>query len=310
MKDGSRQADKATTTGNRTGWPWLPVAAAVMLGTFIGGKIEGSMLWLSGATVMLMVGLWLWWKERQRMSVAAGLVVLMLTTAGWSAARLGHWQGDSVQQWLGERSQLAKVRGVIVERPMVSAAHRGAFAPFGGWESPRTFFVLKLDEVESHGQWVRCRGNLLVRLDKAVTGLQQGDEVEVTGWLAGFDGPLNPGEYDRRQGFVQKGIDGRLSAGGSENVRRMGRVEPMSRVMGYGAEVRRVAAMGAGWSLRLGLKGEKPETMALLEALLLGKRGWDLALLEDSFRQTGLMHLLSISGAHLGILLVLTTVVA
>ncbi len=313
-----REATEAIQWWERAGLPWMPVAVAVMLGTFVGGSvhlegnsgINGARVWLIITSVMLLPGLGLWWKGRQRAAMGVGLVVLMLTTAGWSAARLRQMPEDSVRQWLGQASQLAKVRGVIVDRPVISSAHRGAFAQFGGWESPRTFFVLKLDALESHGQWLRCRGKLLVRLDKGVTGLRQGEWVEVTGWLAGFEGPLNPGEYDRRKGFMQQGIDGRMSAGGIENVRRMGNAEPMSRVLGHGAEVRRVAAMGAAWSLRLGLKDESPETRAMLEALLLGKRGWDLALLEDSFRQTGLIHLLSISGAHLGILLLLTTVVA
>jgi competence protein ComEC len=49
--------------------------------------------------------------------------------------------------------------------------------------------------------------------------------------------------------------------------------------------------------------------IGFLEALLLGRRDADLRDLTDSFRRVGLAHLLSISGAHLGILLFLVWLV-
>ncbi|NJL31619.1 MAG: ComEC family competence protein [Phycisphaerales bacterium] len=291
------------------GKPWLMPAGMVVAGTALGGMMGGAWVWMLVATVSLGAGLWSWVRGRWSTSARLGFMTLILLAAGLAAMRVHEPPHQSIENYAGQISQLAVVRGTVVQRPVLVEPHRGAFARFVSWEAPHTYFVMQVSAIENKSRWQPCEGRLLVRLGKAETELQLGEMIEIAGWLSGWEGPKNPGEEDRRIELQRKGIGAQLSATSLANVRRRTDPLPPYKLAHCWDMFRDTAAQFAHRSLRLGLTEDDAST-ALLEALLLGRWNWELSLVEESFRRTGLVHLLSISGAHLGILLGLTVMVA
>ena len=140
-------------------------------------------------------------------------------------------------------------------------------------------------------------GRLWVRIAQADHRVRQGDRIQVTGWLNPINGPSNPGQHDFRPYLAAHGIRGQISLAMRGNWRL---IEPDAA--GALQRGRRWISQAAAASLRVGLDHD-PQRVAFLDALLLGHRETKLGDLDAVFRDVGLAHLLSISGAHLAILL-------
>jgi len=145
-----------------------------------------------------------------------------------------------------------------------------------------------------------------------------GDEIEAYGMLRAFPKPRNPGEFDRHQAAQEEGLAGILSVKARDSIRLMkpGKGEWPVWVWMVRTWRAKLQERAAGWlhqdlSAESTLRTSKSvgdEAEALLAALLLGDRGPSLDEVQENFRRIGLAHLLSISGLHLGIL-VLTGII-
>ena len=194
------------------------------------------------------------------------------------------------------------VEGTIVGDVTVRAADRGAFAAFN-YRRPRTLGRLRVEnrwDAEA-GIAVPARGTVLLKVNEPAPWLTEGQRVRVTGTLQAFTPPENPGSYDFAAAMARTGVGGRLTA------RRATGVVVLSPTPG---PARNLALLKGGlriraWEgLRAGFADRSPDA-ALLGSLLLGRKDPALDQLRDDFRVVGLSHLLSISGAHLGILVIL-----
>lgn len=262
-------------------WPWL----SVWLGLGAAG--------LAGTVGMVLA-------QRLRAAAMWGLLTLAALGAAWQVVRVHYTRADSIARYVGPSSQLAKVAGWVVDEPRLRSPVRGGFGRFN-YESPATLFTLEVEAVEEAGRWVSASGRLLVRIDQADHRIQAGQRIQAAGWLGPISGPRNPGERDYREFFAQEGVVGRLVLPGRGNWRL---IDPASSsgVGGMIQTARRWSAEAMLRSLRLGI-APNTEPLTLLEALLLGRWGDGLTQVYDDFRRTGLAHVLSISGAHLAILM-------
>ena len=128
-------------------------------------------------------------------------------------------------------------------------------------------------------------------------GVAPGDRVRLFGWLALVSGPSNPGEWDRRADLRGRGIDVAFSAGPPANV------AVLSRGGGTVAQAARRWLTGVRADAAGRIDGLlPPRTRGVAKALLLGDR---TGLTDDdrhTFVASGTMHLLAISGLHVGLL--------
>ncbi|HKK89643.1 MAG TPA: ComEC/Rec2 family competence protein [Saprospiraceae bacterium] len=106
-----------------------------------------------------------------------------------------------------------------------------------------------------------------------------------------FEKPKNPDQFDYRSFCMRKGIFGRLFLH-PEDVNQMGRVSGWR----YASVLWRKKLLD---KLEEFLTGQE---LHLAQALLLGFRDEMPAELRDKFRESGNMHLLAISGMHMGII--------
>ncbi len=215
----------------------------------------------------------------------------------WGTLSNRHIGRHHVSAYLRDEAQLVQVTGTLDGATQIASPQRGAFAHFS-YEPPSTYGVLKLESLLLEGQEQPVTGRLLVRIPQADHRLSAGMNVRMLGWLSQVQAPRNPGESDYRVTYAQRELDGNLTLDSRANVTQLAPPAPTQAWSSW----REQLAQRASESLRLGLSPQ-PERLAFLDAILLGRWGPDLTELRESFRRTGLSHLLSISGAHLGILL-------
>lgn len=156
---------------------------------------------------------------------------------------------------------------------------------------------VEVQAIRQHGQWKPCEGKILLYLDKMGPKVAYGDLLLVSGKPALVARPANPGEFDYRQYLRNQHIYHQhyLRAGA---FLRLGHPE-RNPVMEKAIRVRR----GAEATLKkvIGTKRE----YAIANGIILG-------LLDDLDQETrsayaasGAMHVLSVSGLHVGILFVI-----
>ena len=201
---------------------------------------------------------------------------------------------DDVRQLLGPRRRLATVRGHIVTNPRVEQ-REWAFARFSHAD-PSTSFYLMLSEVKTGHGWRRTRGTIRVHVGEPAPGLRVGDSIEAACWLHRFEEPANPGQFNVA-GYLGRrnvGVGASVASKDAVTLRRESPPNVLTRL-------RRILGRAAARALLDHAPSDTPSE-GLLEALLLGYRGNIDRRTYEAFRKTGLLHLISLSGMHLGIL--------
>jgi len=310
-------SDDASMTGleqRSTDWETLgrslPVrlALAWMGGILVGawvGYLYLSMV-LAVVSLLVAVGLWLGAARRGR-EMPRGVEWLTIfavvwIASGWYTTSTQYAARQSIERVMpGEQSggpALARVQGTVASVPRDVLPEQGAFGLFN-FREPGTLFELKLDAADVGHGFEPAHGAILIRIKEHEHRPKLGQRIQATGWLSEIGPTQNPGEFDYKAYLQREGITGRMT------LARRGNWTPLSDPPRYTLTgIRRSIGDAAAASLALGMPHD-PERLGLLEALLLGRRTGDIKDLTESFRAVGLAHILSISGAHLGILLVL-----
>lgn len=204
-------------------------------------------------------------------------------------------QSNDINNLIADEPKLATIRGSVITEPYISRYPDWEFARFKP-SDPTSSFYLEVNEVEGVTGWTPVTGTVRVQVGEPVLDLQPGDNIQTYCWLDRLGSPTNPGQFDfaaylaRRNIFVGVYIESR---GGIELLR--------SATTGAFARFRtqiREAATSA-------LVGDLPQgetNRELLQALLLGYRRDIDSDTYRAFRRTGLLHFISLSGMHLGIL--------
>lgn len=300
------------------------LVAGLAVGQGLGSGALGVWGWLTAAGVLAGVGVA---GRNRRLRVAAATAALVFAAAGYGLVRSDHLARDDIAHWipgwslsganaLGDAAHpeaaagalpgatLAVVEGVVAGPPHLATPVRGAMGQFA-YANPSTLIELEVRAIVESGRPRPASGRLLVDFEQADHRLRSGDRIRVTGWLAGHEPPSNPGERDYRAMLEAMGLRGRLTCPRRGNWTR---IEPAPLVSpGSLQRMRERLAAACSASLSLGMtRGEHDgvgaDRLALLHALLLGQRRTLPKELTEAFRDVGLSHILSISGAHLGVL--------
>ncbi len=288
--------DSLTVRGIGPG-AWLLCAG--VLGLALGQWVVAPIWWLTAAMVCpwaLALGgkrlahRWGWW----------GLLIGVVCLHGGWAGLVAHWEDDrpGIEAFVdrpghAERGHITRVEGVVTGAVRHVPTDDGVFTEFGH-RPPGTRFVMDVDRVWTAEGPVRTRGRVLVSIGGVDERLETGQRLGVRGWLMGEREAENPGE----------GMDGlgRFGMMGRVHVSREGNVEVLAQAVRGGGGWRDGLKARADEALMRGIDGESPAGR-LTRALIIGMRDERLYEISEPYRKTGLFHLLSISGAHLSILL-------
>jgi competence protein ComEC len=204
-------------------------------------------------------------------------------------------RANDIRNFIASERKLATIRGLIVNKPRSQYNRDWAFARFK-FTDPASSFYLKIRQVQTVNGWTAAGGKVRVTVDESVLDLAAGDYIQAYCWLERFKSPGNPGQFDvnrylaRRNVFIAASVKSRQ---GIELLR--------AKNAGAFTKVRTYVRQAAAEAL-LGDSLEQGPRRALLEALLLGYRGNIDSDTYRAFQKTGLLHFISLSGMHFGIL--------
>ena len=202
---------------------------------------------------------------------------------------------NDIGNLVAEEPKLAAIRGTVITEPYISKYPDWEFARFKS-SDPTSSFYLKVTEVEGVAGWAAVTGTVRVQVGEPVLDLQPGDNIQVYCWLDRFGPPTNPGQFDTAAYLARKNIYVGVyieSRGGIELLQNTS----AGVFASFKSRLRRAATNA--------LVGDLPQedtSRGLLQALLLGYRRDVDGDTYRAFRKTGLLHFISLSGMHLGIL--------
>ena len=162
------------------------------------------------------------------------------------------------------------------------------------WQSQ---FEVDVDQVRIGQALVPFSGRVLVVSDGRFDQLLPGDRIEAFGLIRSFAGPTNPGERDLRDVYRRRGLHARIDADGPDQI-----VWLQST---YRHWIYRQVASTAQYSRDQLLQHTSQQNGPLALALVLGQREFVANHIRDLLLVTGTVHLLSVSGLHLAIVVVL-----
>ncbi len=290
------QFDRARHAG-----PLVGAAVAWMIGLTVGAAValDGG-VWLTIATLAAAgAGVLAWRIGHWRLVTMLALVSLASTGAGWWSVRVERQSPDHISRLLTDQPRLVELQGTVDGRTYLRLSQSGAMARFM-YSPPATLLILRVERWHGDQQSMPVCGGLLVRITGADLRIAAGDKLRVIGWLRPVDRSANPGERDLRQYLARQDVVGIVNLKSPGNVMTIERAPSMwtgwQRLRDDIARISR-AALNHGMG-----EDVAPSVRALLDALLLGQRRSELAPLNEAFRESGLAHLLSVSGLHVGLL--------
>ena len=239
---------------------------------------------------------------REKPTLWLPLAALFFAYAAWAAVtheRVG--VGDLRALVTAEPTPVV-VTGTLTGGVKIRSPDTGAFAAFN-YRRDRTTCRLDAESVwdPELRREVPLHGTAFFKVNEPVPWLAEGQRVRVSGKLQAFSPPENPGSRDFAGAMAHAGVAGRLTVNKAAGVEVL---EPPAGVARNFALLRQRLRERAWGGLQAGFDAGDPAA-ALLGSLLLGRSDPKLDGLREDFRRVGLSHLLSISGAHLGVLVLL-----
>ena len=283
------------------GLPPLPVSLWLSLILVAGIRAAEALQWTAVLTFPAVLSCLLvaWWL-RDRIPHVSRLILYtaVLLTGGllWTVRDAAE-DGRDIGVLLREQPELSDISVRLTGTTACIPALDARFSAGNSGQELRTLFLVQAQSLRVQDQILPVRGLCRVSVDgDAVSLLRWGDTVELIGRLDLAAGPMNPGEFDFARYLRRSGISAML-------------------FLRHPAAIQTLQSSGM-WSARGLLTAFRQNTVALLEshlspanrataeALLLGNRGHMNPEIERDFVFSGTMHLLAISGLHVGILYV------
>lgn len=278
--------------------PVLPLAAA-----FVCGAVTAVALLPQTVTMVVICWLgcvgvlrgWFWLARRQRWHASTLLLWLLVGCCGatWGLAWHGLFPSQDLAWRLGDRPAPLLIEGHVTSPPRPLPG-MGRDPKTGDPLRPATELSLRLTRIRDGEAWLPVRGSAIVVVDGSRPPVSAGAVVRVFGRGLRPAVSANPGEYDFREDARMRRCLSviRCSSAASVEVLR----EPpwwhlgplLERVRGQGVSVL--------WAHM------NPQMAAFAEALLLGNREALSSEQTEPFLLTGTIHILAISGLHVGIL--------
>lgn len=186
---------------------------------------------------------------------------------------------------------LATVCGRIATNPSISDKSSWHFSRFS-YSKPGTSFILQIDSIINDESVQELSGKIWMRIGGQASDLKLGDRVKIYCWLDRISGARNPGEFD----FSLYCSTRNIFVSGYAN--SSGAVEVLSTDINLFSRFRALVTDFAKRQLTAFSPGDNKIT----SAIVLGDRKHLSPSLLHALRTTGLFHIISLSGLHLGII--------
>ena len=261
-------------------WPvWLALACGCLVG------------WQS---LYLTFGLNNGGANRERCAALAStllLIGLVGVGAFWHHGRW-NWFGESeIGRFATGRAKPCCIEAVAVSEPRMMAMEvdETSFKD----EEARTKISIRVTHIRDGIEWIDVSGISDLVIHQPTRHVQSGDRIRVFGQLVASSSPTNPGQYDFKKFYRAKS---RLAFVHAYCVDSVEVIEPAGWAGAKVLSTLRAKLNELTWAY------VHEDQAALASAILLGNREQLSKTRRDRFLETGTVHLLAISGLHVGIL--------
>jgi len=281
--------------------PLFFVAVGLILGICLQWYFEISFwVWLTLLVVLVLGAIVTSFHGLQARATKPAVLayMAMLCAACLGAVRLAgynHTPAKDIRNFVGQERVLATIRGSIITDPYTRYKDDWAFAKFSH-SDPWSSFYLELKEAEAVDGWREIGGTIRVVTGEPILDLKAGDYIEAYCRLNRLRGATNPGQFDLADYLGKRNVYVGALVESRQGIKLLREKESGSWVR-LKVRFRQIISRSL---LDEGLIQEREK--GLLEALLLGYRGNIDADTYRAFAKTGLLHFISLSGMHLGIL--------
>ncbi|MEM9643391.1 MAG: ComEC/Rec2 family competence protein [Planctomycetota bacterium] len=242
----------------------------------------------------------LWtWSGPKRTRMAAVLLVIVSAYAWRHQGFIRKHERVSLLAHVDTVQRPAIARGIIDRIPTFHRIGDPSSSRRRHVTDIQTRFEVRLTACRLDAGFERVDGRLLVSVDEPVDELGIGDQVELFGRWQRFEGPGNPGERDFRDTYLQRRLHARMRIDDSDGVVIHGRGK------GWSYQPWRWANRMADFGRNSLLRHTDDSTGPLALALVLGQKEFVPASVRDLLLITGTAHLLSVSGLHLAIVVMM-----
>ena len=260
---------------------FLLFTGAVLLGVVLGSYLVYLPLCVLFCLILAAISLTIG-ERRGRLTVGEGAVLYGALLGGVLLWATFSWNGSGSLLAALEEQGPVPVRGTVVEPP--------THAPI------RTVLILGVSQIGEGAGSRSLSGRLRLTWREPDRTFLPGDEVSVTARVHPPSGTRNPGGFDYGAYLVHQGIDAVTSVSGPGRVAlvaappRLSRWTPWRVIEQWRARIRQAA-----------LTTLSDPARGIFLGLIIGEQGYLADEVRDAFMATGTVHILSISGSHLGL---------
>lgn len=255
--------------------------------------IGGHLFWWA-ASAALVIACTLMCRRGAGCRSAYLLLLAVLALAGaWHHLQWNYTTNDSLTRFASEVSRPVCIEAIAVARTKQSPA-----APNNPLRAmparPRSEVEVRIVRVRDGTQWRTATGDCRLRVAGVLTGITAGDRLRVFAHLSRPRPAMNPGQYDWAQ--IERGV-GRHCALFSLAPECVTILQPAATAPAGRWLNKAVNQCATQLSRYVGV-----EQSDLAMAILLGQREHLRQDTKESFFKTGTIHLLVVSGLHIGLL--------
>ena len=279
----------------------MAIGGLMVCGIWLNDRLGGSSVFGISACFLLISIAHLAARHRyiRTENIALALAIVSLGAA-LHAVRDSAEDGRDIAQLIAARQidtdSAIRLTGVVANIPALDSVVDSRQIGSNRINQTRTLFLLRTTGVRSSQDPMAVRGLCRVLVEGDATPLLKwGDHVELLGELDTARPPLNPGEFDFQRHLQRSGISAMLF------VKHAAAIQVQKTTWWSPGSLLTLFRQQTVKALQTNLS---PKSQATAEALLLGNRGHLTPDLERDFIASGTMHLLAISGLHVGILYV------
>lgn len=297
--DKDRSAGKTFIQGLYSRYPLLVLALGFLAGILIQRQFNLAItLLLAAALVFFVFSLVVFTQSKKIDRRYLLLISGFCCFACLGGLRLLHFvlpPPDCLQNSVGQEKVLATIKGTVITKPFIYDSSDWKFSRFSH-SDPSSGFYLKVTQAKTPDGWAQASGKIKVYVYEPVMDIAAGDNIKIHCWLARFNKAQNPGQFDTKEYLAAKNVHIYASVKSRDAITLL-----KNDSLPFFTKLRSNLSRFAQMYLLADSTAESVEH-GLLEALLLGYRGDIDPQTYQAFRKTGLLHFISLSGMHLGIL--------
>ena len=288
----SRPQDRTSTAG----WyqPLVLVLAALVIGMVVDRNLPlGQYLWFGVSAVFLFLWMVAWRTRQEQFASAFLLVGIAAAGSAWHHDRWNLYRDDEIGFYVQE-----EIRPLVLEGVAVTSTRWVPAPPLTAMRTipkgDETELFLRVTSIRNGQTWQPASGNATVDIDGHLLGVRAGDKLRLFVLASRPRGTMNPGEFDFANYERSRRVFCKLRGIFPESV------QPLSRGRGISPRLWLSAVREQGNALLR--KNISPRRSSLAAAILIGAREQLDPERNEGFLVTGTIHILSISGLHVGIL--------